>query len=183
MIVLNLSILVLYIVFDIIIVEYVLLPFTITLIYIYIIYYAFKNYGIFTKEEYQLYIKRINSSLRETEISIPEEKTSLFREEIERVLIEQNLSRDPEITLKRLASSMNRPMSEVSKLIRVELNSNFYDLINRRRIEEAKKILTEENDYTIEAIGYEVGFNSRAAFYRAFKKYTGTNPTSYISNR
>lgn len=183
LIVLNLSILVLYVVFDILIVEYLLLPIIITLIYIYIIYYAFRNYGIFTKEEYHLYLERISFSLREADISMPEEKTSRFREEIEHVLIEQNLSKDPEITLGKLASTMNRPMAEVSRLIRVELNSNFYDLINSRRIEEAKRMLTEGNDYTIEAIGYEVGFNSRAAFYRAFKKYTGTSPTSYISNK
>ena len=182
-IVLNLSILILYIIFDILIVEYLLIPLIITLIYIYIIYYAFKNYGIFTNEDYQLHLKNINFSHQETESDETEEKPSCFREEIERVLNEQKLAEDPEITLKKLANSMNRPMNEVSNLIKGELKSSFYDLINRRRIEHAKILLSEENDSTVEAIAYEVGFNSRAAFYRSFKKYTGTNPISYLSDR
>ncbi|MDB5014764.1 MAG: helix-turn-helix-domain containing protein AraC type, partial [Daejeonella sp.] len=53
------------------------------------------------------------------------------------------------------------------------------------RIEEAKKQLKQINElnYTIEGIGYNCGFGSRAAFYRAFKKYTKMTPTEFNAHQ
>ena len=49
-----------------------------------------------------------------------------------------------------------------------------------RDAEERLKTFDPKKD-KIEAIAYEVGFNSRAAFYRSFKKITGKNPTDFVS--
>ena len=34
----------------------------------------------------------------------------------------------------------------------------------------------------IEVIAYEVGFNSKSAFYRAFNKYSRQSPTDFINS-
>ncbi len=49
------------------------------------------------------------------------------------------------------------------------------------RIEDAKQMLNNRmfNNYTIVAIGLEAGFNSKASFYRAFKKFTNKTPNDY----
>jgi len=36
---------------------------------------------------------------------------------------------------------------------------------------------------TIEYVAYESGFNSRASFYRAFKKHTGITPTEFLRKK
>jgi AraC-like DNA-binding protein len=41
----------------------------------------------------------------------------------------------------------------------------------------------EYSNYTIVAIGLEAGFNSKASFYRAFRKFEGMTPSEYQKNR
>ena len=61
------------------------------------------------------------------------------------------------------------------------MDRNFADYINWYRIEEAKKILESPRGSRrmISAVAIEVGFNTMAAFYTAFKKYTNMTPTRY----
>lgn len=68
---------------------------------------------------------------------------------------------------------------ELSKLINENLNSNFTEFINKYRIEEAKQLIVTNSNYTIEAIGNSSGFNSKSAFYKAFKAYAGTTPAKF----
>ena len=58
---------------------------------------------------------------------------------------------------------------------------NFNDLINSYRITKAKQLLKSSNynDYTIDAVGLECGFNSKSTFYSAFKKVTNTTPAAF----
>ena len=65
------------------------------------------------------------------------------------------------------------------KLINDNLHKNFTDYINEYRIEEAKQLIQDNSLYTIEAIGNQSGFNSKSAFYKAFKKITNTTPAKF----
>jgi AraC-like DNA-binding protein len=46
-------------------------------------------------------------------------------------------------------------------------------------VEEAKRMLKEETNFKIDAIGLECGFNSTSAFYSSFKKIAGVTPLNY----
>jgi AraC-like DNA-binding protein len=52
------------------------------------------------------------------------------------------------------------------------------------RIEHAVELLKDNSHkkYTMEAIGYISGFNSRTTFYVSFKKITGITPNEYLQN-
>lgn len=90
---------------------------------------------------------------------------------------------DPGLNLAGLSSLMNTKPEFISEVLNSSLKQNFFDFINKYRIEEFKlKCLCEENrNLSVLGIAYECGFNSKAAFYRAFNKFEGISPTAYIS--
>ena len=82
--------------------------------------------------------------------------------------------------ISELADSLTVPAYHLSQLINDEFLVNFYDFINKYRVEEAKKLLIEDtHNYKILAIAYEVGFNSKATFNRVFKKFTDVTPSEF----
>lgn len=88
---------------------------------------------------------------------------------------------EPELTLEQLASLLSIKPRILSQAINEILGQNFYDFINRHRIEEASHLLTNPKDakITILEVLYEVGFNSKSSFNTLFKKYTGLTPTEF----
>lgn len=59
--------------------------------------------------------------------------------------------------------------------------TSFRDIIRELRCEAAKKLIIETH-LTIEDIGYSVGFNDVSNFRAAFKKWTGSAPSSLRNN-
>lgn len=85
-----------------------------------------------------------------------------------------------DLKISELADSLSIPYYQLSQLINDEFLVNFYDFINKYRVEEAKKLLTEDTrNFKILAIAYEVGFNSKATFNRVFKKFSGLTPSEF----
>ena len=85
-----------------------------------------------------------------------------------------------DLKISELADSLSVPYHQLSQLINDEFFVNFYDFINKYRVEDAKKLLIENNrNFKILAIAYEVGFNSKATFNRVFKKFTDLTPSEF----
>jgi AraC-like DNA-binding protein len=88
---------------------------------------------------------------------------------------------DCELTLVKLASMMDISLHQLSYLINTGFDDNFYQFINRYRIEETKKMLLDEksNHLSFQGIALEVGFKSKSVFNATFKKHTGQTPSEY----
>jgi len=88
---------------------------------------------------------------------------------------------DNELKLQDIASYLGLPPYQLSQVINAELKTNFYSLINKYRIEEAKRLLIDNNKQhlNILEIAFETGFNSKSAFNTAFKKNTTITPSQY----
>jgi len=91
----------------------------------------------------------------------------------------EKLYRDPDLGLESLAARLSISRHLLSQLLNDHLNNSFYQYINQYRIEDACEILKENKSFSIEAIAYEVGFNSRSSFFSTFKKLKGTTPSKF----
>lgn len=92
---------------------------------------------------------------------------------------EEQFYRNTNIKLNDVAKHLNISSHKLSQLLNDNLGKSFALFINECRINEAKKLLKENNQYTLEAIGFEAGFSSKSTFYATFKKIVGQTPAEF----
>lgn len=106
------------------------------------------------------------------------DSTVLFKE-IEQFVEQEQLYLEYEIKLNTLAEKLDKSIHHISQAINQNANMSFSDYINSYRITIAKEKLLAPKPDTIFAIALDVGFNSKAAFYAAFKKFTQLTPSEF----
>lgn len=87
-----------------------------------------------------------------------------------------------EFTLEKLAELVDSKTKYVSQVINETYGKNFNRYINEYRIKEARRRLTntdEYGQYTLRAISQSVGFKSSSNFNLLFKELTGITPSMY----
>jgi AraC-like DNA-binding protein len=101
--------------------------------------------------------------------------------EVDAAMLKSKAYMEPDITLDTLAESLSIIPRDLSMLINRHFGINFYEFINKYRIEEAKKMLInpEYKNTTITDIYLAVGFNSKSVFYTFFKKFENVTPTQF----
>ena len=88
---------------------------------------------------------------------------------------------DPQLSQQQLADQMGIPPKDLSRLINERFGQHFSDFVNSHRVTEFKRLaaLPEKENFTLLALAYEAGFNSKTTFNTAFKKLTGTTPAQF----
>jgi len=106
---------------------------------------------------------------------------ALWKEKVEQSIVEEKMYRNPELTLTDLANQLGTNPSLLSKIINRSFGKNFNDYVNQYRVLEVKENLANPANahLTIMSLAYDAGFNSKATFNRAFKKFTGDSPKTY----
>lgn len=89
---------------------------------------------------------------------------------------------NPELTLRSLAEQVGINANQLSWLLNNEFEKNFNDFINHYRIKAFQKeaLLPENASFTILAIAFACGFNSKTVFNTYFKKETGLTPKQFL---
>jgi AraC-like DNA-binding protein len=85
---------------------------------------------------------------------------------------------DSALSLGKLAGSCGLTLHQAWSAINRCLGGNFYDLVNRYRVEEAKRLLRESGE-SVATICYRAGFNSKSTFNVAFRRHTGLTPKEF----
>jgi AraC-like DNA-binding protein len=101
--------------------------------------------------------------------------------EMIRLFEEENIYRNPNLSRVDIAKRLNISVGYLSQIISEQSEKKIPDYLNYYRTEEVKKMLLDPDfdRYSLLAIGLEAGFNSKTAFYTAFKKETGTTPATF----
>jgi AraC-like DNA-binding protein len=86
---------------------------------------------------------------------------------------------DPDLTLARLARKLVLPAKQLSAAINRGKGENVSRYINRLRIEEACRLLTQGASVTVAML--EAGFNTKSNFNREFLRVTGQSPTQWLA--
>ncbi|MCG8701041.1 MAG: helix-turn-helix domain-containing protein [Bacteroidales bacterium] len=103
-------------------------------------------------------------------------------DKISTVMQHKKLYLNPKFTLNELSRHVGSNTYYVSKVLNEGFQVSFTDYINSLRIEAFIKDFKEHADPgTFIQYAYKVGFNSKSAFNRAFKKKTGSTPSEYFS--
>lgn len=151
-------------------------------------YFALKEPDIFRIPE-----KKRLSEMEEGDAElIPEERNlavetnPVVDEELKSKLVmymdKEEPFRNPKLNLPELAEKLGLGTHELSRVINQGFDKNFNDFINAYRVEKFKKLLLDPSfeNHTFLAIAFHVGFNSKTAFNRSFKKLTGQTPREYM---
>ena len=169
-------------------VELMVLPISMNIVFFVIVFSAQKSASIFSYEDFKNFQEEANQvDVGEKLQKIKKLYPKIDVEIIHRVLnneIENKFYLDPNISLTVLSEKHNVSKNHFSTFIKEMYGLNFSEFINKFRVEYAKEIIARQGSekLSMEGIGLKSGFNSRASFYRAFKKFTSQTPTEYFHN-
>lgn len=88
---------------------------------------------------------------------------------------------DPNVTLGSMSEKIGAPPYKISEALSKYMNTSFYDLINKHRVEDIKKAIHNPalSHLTLLSIAYDFGYNSKSTFNAAFKKFAGMTPSAF----
>ncbi|MEM8928829.1 MAG: helix-turn-helix domain-containing protein [Bacteroidota bacterium] len=143
-----------------------------------IIFYGLLFLWIFkfrkTSEFFEPHVKYASKKIDPSE-------AEMLSAKLNRLFKEEELFRNPNLKIADVADELNMPSQRLSQFLNDNMGKSFSSFINEHRINAAKKMLLQNNQYTTEAIGYECGFNSKSTFFTTFKKLTGHTPANFKS--
>jgi AraC-like DNA-binding protein len=100
-------------------------------------------------------------------------------ERLERVINEHEIYKNPDLKLHDLAQKINISAHQLSQLLNDNLGKSFPVFINEYRIKKACTLIATDDRMKLEALAYEVGFNSKSTFFATFKKQMGMTPALF----
>jgi AraC-like DNA-binding protein len=137
---------------------------------------------ILSEQEPQDEVSSFTGRIKYEKSGLQKEAAEKIHSDLHRIMQEKKLYRNEELSLAELARHLDVHPNNLSQVINSYENKTFYDYINSLRIEEFKKLLAlpENRNYTLLALAFDCGFNSKTSFNRNFKKFTGLSPSAYL---
>ena len=126
----------------------------------------------------------VNAETPSTQI-IDEQQMKEICESASRYMEESRAYLRHDISLAVFAKEIKIPQRKLSFAINGYLKCNFFEFVNRMRIEEAKHLMQklDTSNLNIDSIYADCGFRSRSSFYMVFKKMTGKTPVAWLEDR
>ncbi len=132
---------------------------------------------------YSRLTKKDKKSGKQQKIKLSSDKGKLLIK-IKYYLEDEKKYLSPNLKVSDVSKDLETNSSYISQIINNEYGKNFNHFVNDLRVQEACKLFHKGKyrENTIEGIAQMTGFNNRATFISAFKKYTGVTPSFYIKS-
>lgn len=124
-------------------------------------------------------MSEVNMSSEYRGIKIPEALKSEIQRKIVLFFEEQQVYLDQHLSLAKLSSMVGTNNAYLSSMVNYIYGCNLPTLINRYRINHAKRLLGDDK-FKIKDVYKACGFVSRSVFYSAFQKETGITPSIFV---
>ena len=106
-----------------------------------------------------------------------------LKEQLMQLLEVEKIYRQNNINLATVSDKLGTTRHNTSQVINEHFGLNFFELINKYRIDEAKEILKNDKKKSLNIIdvAYEVGFNNKVTFNKSFRKQLSLTPSQFLS--
>lgn len=151
-----------------------------------VIYYSTKN-QVDDLELYEVIHQLADDTSFQEKISIVRkiiaaarttQREKVYSPAVQDILSHVEDSYDEDISLKQLSEDLHINVMYLGQLFKKEVGMSLSKYLNNYRIEQAKKLLTETN-LAVAEIGFKVGYQNQAYFYRVFKSSENKSPKEY----
>jgi AraC-like DNA-binding protein len=120
-------------------------------------------------------------STAEKEPEEPNPANAAYRAALEAWLEKDKPFLNPDFQLMDLRQVLPLNRTYLSQLINSEYGCSFYQWVNDLRIEEAKRLMTEQPHLKVQEVAERCGFSSSTVFSRVFIRETGIAPSKWIT--
>jgi len=85
----------------------------------------------------------------------------------------------PELSLEASATALGINRTKINDMLKEELGLTFTAYLNKLRLTEAARLLSEKDESTVSEIAYSVGYNNVSYFNKLFKNEYGCTPKTF----
>ncbi|MCU4157969.1 AraC family transcriptional regulator [Carboxylicivirga sp. A043] len=152
---------------------------------LFICYNALKQTEIFPKDTAGVQLVMDISAEEQTKESkrplLADDKVVELKQKLDGIMEDKAPYLESDLNLIKLAQMVDITSHQLSYVINKGYDENFFQFVNRYRVEKAKHMLADNdnNNLSILGIAFEAGFSSKTSFNTTFKKMTELTPSEY----
>ena len=100
---------------------------------------------------------------------------------LEKLMREAKIYTLNDLSIEQVARRLETNSKYISQILNEHYGKNFFTFINTYRVEEAQRLLVDDNarKYSITGIARMAGFSSKSSFNEAFRRIAGMTPSEY----
>ena len=114
-------------------------------------------------------------------VKINEQECADIVKRMKNYIEKEKVYENPDLKMSDLADHLHLSPSKLSQVFSLYIKENYYDFINRYRLEAFKRLVGqgETERYTLLALSAKCGFK-KSSFFSTFRKVEGMTPTEYL---
>jgi AraC-like DNA-binding protein len=132
-------------------------------------------------QNHTIYNLKIEATQNPDEFSPKNVNKQRLNEKLLDLFVNEAVYKNPDLKITHISEKLHTNRTYISKHINTEFSCTFSDFVNRYRIEEAKRLLTEDSSktYSLNHIAEKSGFGSMGNFMRVFRDFEGITPGQF----